>query len=433
MGSMNGRVVGPMTAILLCMAAVVGLADVAGNQTEIWRFVPMGGSEGVQLQRIDDVTTDVSTGRERAQDEVVDSAAASPVVSLSTDASEVFTGELIHLNAEGSYDPDGMIASYHWDLHGSGAFPLVTSGPMLPFVYLDDGVFDVRLRVEDNEGNGTISGLLPIAVFNRPPTAALSASCSVVETGTTLSFDASSSADEDGEIIRFTWDLDGDGVYEQETASATVTHSYSDDGQYHVGVLIVDDDGAEAAAETTITVNNRAPTAAFRALPEGVTDAEEATFVGTGSDRDGTIARWSWHFGDGGAAAAETATHRYTDAGSYDVTLEVWDDDGEKSAIVAAEVTISNALPEAVLRLSATTVAVGETVWLTDLSRDPSATGQVIHMGLDFGDGASTTGGAVYGAQYAHSYAAPGEYEVSLYAVDNDGGMDSTMITVTVQ
>ena len=433
MGSMNGRVVGPLTVMLLCIAAVVGLADVAGNQTEIWRFVPMGGSEGVQLQRIGDVTADLSTSRERAEDEVADSAAASPVVSLSTDASEVFTGELIHLNAEGSYDPDGVIASYRWDLHGSGGFPLVTSGPMLPFVYVEDGVFDVRLRVEDDEGNGTISGSLPITVLNRPPRAVLSASCSVVDTGTSLSFDASPSADEDGEIVRFTWDLDGDGVYEQETSSATVTYSYSDDGQYRVGVLVVDDDGAEAVAETTVAVSNRAPTAAFRSLPEGVTDAEEATFVGTGSDPDGVISDWKWRFGDGGAAATETATHHYTDAGTYDVTLEVWDDDGEKSAIVAAEVTVSNALPEAVLRLSASTVAVGETVWFTDLSRDPSATGQVIHMGLDFGDGASTTGGAVYDAQYTHSYAAPGEYAVSLYVIDNDGGMDSTSITVTVQ
>ena len=47
------------------------------------------------------------------------------------------------------------------------------------------------------------------------------------------------------------------------------------------------------------------------------------------SDSDGTIAAYSWDFGDGGAATGATASHTYTLAGDYTITLTVTDDDGD--------------------------------------------------------------------------------------------------------
>jgi PKD repeat protein len=70
---------------------------------------------------------------------------------------------------------------------------------------------------------------------------------------------------------------------------------------------------------------NVAPTAAFTSS----VDQLQASVNGTGStDPDGTIASYSWTFGDGGTAAGVAATHTYAAAGTYPVTLTVTDDDG---------------------------------------------------------------------------------------------------------
>ncbi len=53
------------------------------------------------------------------------------------------------------------------------------------------------------------------------------------------------------------------------------------------------------------------------------------TFDGTGSsDPDGSIASYSWNFGDGSTATGATASHTYSAAGTYTTTLTVTDNGG---------------------------------------------------------------------------------------------------------
>ena len=53
------------------------------------------------------------------------------------------------------------------------------------------------------------------------------------------------------------------------------------------------------------------------------------TFKATGSsDPDGSIVKYEWDFGDGVTGTGQTATHGYTSAGSYTVTLTVTDNCG---------------------------------------------------------------------------------------------------------
>lgn len=56
---------------------------------------------------------------------------------------------------------------------------------------------------------------------------------------------------------------------------------------------------------------------------------EPITFDGTGSfDPDGgEIVSYAWDFGDGNTGTGPTPTHTYAEAGTYDVTLEVTDDE----------------------------------------------------------------------------------------------------------
>lgn len=72
---------------------------------------------------------------------------------------------------------------------------------------------------------------------------------------------------------------------------------------------------------------DQSPTAAF-AVPD-VTAGLPATFSGAASsDPDGTIASYSWAFGDGGTATGVSPSHTYAAPGAYEARLSAVDDEG---------------------------------------------------------------------------------------------------------
>ena len=67
----------------------------------------------------------------------------------------------------------------------------------------------------------------------------------------------------------------------------------------------------------------------------------DCTGDGTSStDADGTIASYSWNWGEGAPTSGATSPHTYSAAGTYTVTLTVTDDDGDTSA-VTQDVTVA--------------------------------------------------------------------------------------------
>jgi len=68
-------------------------------------------------------------------------------------------------------------------------------------------------------------------------------------------------------------------------------------------------------------------------------------FDGGGStDADGTIVSYDWNFGDGKTASGKTASHTYTAADTYTVTLTVTDDKGKKTS-TTVDVTVETPPP----------------------------------------------------------------------------------------
>ncbi len=93
---------------------------------------------------------------------------------------------------------------------------------------------------------------------NEPPEVAITYSPGTPRINQPVTFDASTSFDPDGRIVKYEWDFNGDGVFDQTTTEPVVTHTYSTSGSKSVTVRATDDEGATSRSTLTITVSDLA-------------------------------------------------------------------------------------------------------------------------------------------------------------------------------
>ncbi|MBK8756846.1 MAG: PKD domain-containing protein [Actinomycetales bacterium] len=314
-------------------------------------------------------------------------------------------------DGSGSSDPDGTIASYSWDF-GDGT--PAASGVTATHTYAVDGTYVVTLTVTDNVGTvGTATGQVVIA--NQAPTAALVLTKTAARS---VAADGSGSSDPDGTIASYSWDF-GDGTPAQ--TGVTAVHTYATDGQYTVTLTVTDDLGATASTTGLADASNQLPAATFTANTQQTSLSVDAS---ASFDADGTIASYSWDFGDGTPAqTGVTATHVYAVAGSYTVTLTVTDDLGAVST-ASQVIATDNKAPVAAFTATGSPQHVA-----VDASASHDEDGTVTAYSWDFGDGTAS----VSGVTAAHDYAAAGTYQVTLTVTDDLGATATSTQAVTVE
>src|SRR5207247_8524232 len=119
-------------------------------------------------------------------------------------------------------------------------------------------------------------------------------------------------------------------------------------GTSTVTLQVTHNQGAQSPTTTKtvkVTAANQAPTANFTFS----CSALNCSFTSTSSDPDGTIASYSWNFGDGFTSTAQNPSHSYGATGGYSVTLQVTDDQGAQSPVTTktVNVTVANQAPTA--------------------------------------------------------------------------------------
>ncbi|WP_299437840.1 cellulase family glycosylhydrolase [uncultured Aquimarina sp.] len=164
---------------------------------------------------------------------------------------------------------------------------------------------------------------------NRPPTARFTSDATSGNAPLTVSFDASTSSDPDGDNLTFNWNF-GDGT---TATGESISHLFTGIGTYQV-VLTVSD-GALSDTETlTITVNDpdTNPTVITANISTDITSGVAPTIINfdaSGSTvSDGSALVYSWDFGDGTSGSGITINHEYTNPGSYSAILTVSNTDG---------------------------------------------------------------------------------------------------------
>ena len=92
--------------------------------------------------------------------------------------------------------------------------------------------------------------VLFITPFLAPPTATFTMDPQNPVVGETITFDAKTSFDPDGKIVKYVWDF-GD---ENTGTGENFTHTYASAGDYTVKLKVVDDHGISSSNKTTINV-----------------------------------------------------------------------------------------------------------------------------------------------------------------------------------
>lgn len=327
-------------------------------------------------------------------------------------------GQEVSFDASASSDPDGEIVRWLWDF-GDGAGG---EGQTVSHEYEQAGSFTVRLTVTDEQGaQGTAEAELTVREENEPPQADFSFSPEEPTVDDLVQF-TDRSSDPDGEIVRWKWEF-GDGTV---SALKNPSHQYAKPGHYFVALTVTDNDGAVATATTVLTVApiNLPPVADFSYSPLDPTTQDEINFTDQSSDPDGEIVQWLWDFGDGSTSEVQSPSHRYTNDGTYTVTLQVTDDRGASDE-TSQEIKVSNVAPKAAFSFTPEKPTDLDTVQFTDASQDPD--GEIVKWLWDFGDGSTSDIQTP-----SHRYADDGEYVVKLTVTDDDGAEASTSQTITV-
>jgi len=330
---------------------------------------------------------------------------AGPGQSASQDQEVAFDGT-------GSHDNDGSIIQYKWNF-GDGS---VSSGFAPVHKYEKPGTYRVKLTViDDSKSSCDRDQDEMVVTINERPNAKLGGDMVICDL--TVSFDASSSSDNDGFIDVYIWDF-GDGT---KGIGEQVTHTYQGSGEYLATLTVRDNSGMSDAYDTAtmkVIINGRPVADAGGQKFRIVCVDEKIIFDGSASyDPEGFPLEYEWNLGDGSETNNRVRVeHVYPQPGEYLATLKVTD---KSSSICntdydSVKVKVFQAPDATGATLGPRRVCVGDTVrfdgstssWYTPISYN-----------WYFGDNTQP----VNGNTVEHVFDSPGIYNVELTVMDNSG------------
>ena len=178
-----------------------------------------------------------------------------PTVTIQTGAGTYDAGDPISFTGSATDPEDGVLTgtALVWSSNVDG---VMGTGDALIYSSLTVGTHTVTFTGVDSGGlsdSDSVTVTINQVQVNLPPNAVLTGPTSA-DTGVSLTYDGSSSADNDGTIVDYTFDF-GDGTVVSGTSSSE-SHLWTTAGTYTVTLTVTDDDGATASDTLVVTITD---------------------------------------------------------------------------------------------------------------------------------------------------------------------------------
>jgi len=210
--------------------------------------------------------------------------------------------------------------------------------------------YNFRVHSSDAAGNAAVSADNIFTTSNAAPiVSSLTATPSSGSAPLTSTLSAVAS-DQNGSIVLYEWDFDGDGNFDQNTgATSSVVYTYNTGGAFQPRVKVTDNGGATTISQpATVTVSsagNQPPTiSSVTPSPSSGTAPMTTSINVSASDSDGYITQYEWDFDGNGTIDATTTSkpvsHIFNETGDYTLFVRVTDNLGA-TAINHATVNVN--------------------------------------------------------------------------------------------
>ena len=223
-------------------------------------------------------------------------------------------------------------------------------------------------------------------------------------------------------ITSWAWDF-GDG---NTSTEQNPTHTYIDEGEYAVSLTITSDSCTSSVTQLVWIGNWGWGNDCYASFYYSQIDPTSTTVEFTdNSYAASTVTSWAWDFGDGNTSTEENPTHTYADEGEYLVSLTITAD--SCTSTYPQLVWIGNWGWGNDCYASFYYDQADPTSPIVEFTDDSYATSSVTSWAWDFGDGNTSTE-----QNPIHTYAADGDYIVSLTIDTQDGCMSTSEYFVFV-
>src|SRR6266567_3430837 len=288
------------------------------------------------------------------------------------------------------------------------------TGCSLNHTYTSAGNFTAMINAADSTGQ-TSSASQQFAVKTK-----LSVTGSVGPNPTDADLSTSFTTKAVGGVSPLTcnWSF-GDG---SSGTGCSATHIYTTSGTFTANVTITDSLGVKATTELTIVVDPKLVIAGVAPSPNPSEVRAQVSFTASTTGGTTPYVSYTWAFGDGTTATTTigTASHTYSSAGTFNITVTLTDSAGSR-ATLSGSATINQ-------KLSVTAKASPNP---TEVSKPLSLTGTMSGgvgsptCNWSFGDGSSGSG-----CSATHTYTTAGTFTAAVTMTDGLGVTATANVTV---
>ena len=242
------------------------------------------------------------------------------------------TRTTFEMNALQSKSSDFIIQDYQWEIYDEQGKKVEEDDDEKTSFSPDyPGNYKVKLTIKDAEGN-TSTDTFILEVKSIEPTASFIAHRKSSSQPATFEFNAASSSDAEDDVLVYSWDFNGDGVFElEDIQQATVEHTYATTGSFKPLLKVTDPFGEDDTLTQVVTVDSLLAVD-FNISSTAVQTGQKVSFAPVSPRGES----FYWDFGDGNQTSSNNSgiDHVFEQSGNYNVTLTVFDSNDEENKVV---------------------------------------------------------------------------------------------------